>query len=298
VASSSALTGTYWHGGLSIFSTEGTGPLTGKYQWTHESGGLCCLTKIVSGERTLIITGCMDGGLSLHPFGDQTFQKTSGEVQSWPVHLAPVSSVAAQKDRLVSTGWDSRIHLHILEGTGFKNCGSVVGHYKPIHGVSWASDSTFVTVGQDGDIKLWDIRTAESNSKVAPKPSISISTQRPGYAVSAAESNVAVGQDDGVTIYDLKKSLPSKSFKSPVPTKAVQFNPRVSKYLAFGSDNGQTGVLNIQEKQISSSYNGQAHGDFVRGVSWDLKGFEYISVGWAPHSDKSLDINVHPLKLE
>jgi len=287
-AVSSSLTGSFWGGGVSVFSSEGTGPLKGKYQWSYDEGGLPCITKI-GGKKTLLIVGGMNGTVNVLPL-DSKFEKADGPIQTFSPHSSPVSSVSAFSDRFLSAGWDHRVCLHTAREASFVVTGSVVAHWKPINSVSWCPSGTaFISGGQDGDAKLWDVREAT----ISTRPASSISTHSPVFITTVHENDLALGVEDGILIYDLKKTTePLAHHKFGVPVKAAQFGR--GGRLAWGADNGKTGVIAVNSNEAIYTPK-LSHNDFVRATAWNEEGTEYISCGWTLHPDRSLDINVHPL---
>jgi len=291
-AVSSALTGSFWCGGLSIFHSEGSGPLVGKYQWSCEDGGLTCLTKLTT-DQTVLVTGGMDGTVSLHPL-HPPFEKTTFSVETYTTHNAPVSALAAdpKNPRFVSAGWDNKIILHTVgENAAYSVINSVLAHYKKINALAWASESSFFSGGDDGEIKLWDIR----DSKLGTKPSLILNSFGPAFALSLAQSNIAVGHEDGVYIYDNRKSDGPHiaKFNFGIPVKTLEFSPKSASHIAVGADDGRTCVLELSGTNLNVVYEGKKHTDFVRGVCWDDSGARYVSGGWGVHADKALDVTVH-----
>jgi len=58
-AACSSLTGAHWGGGLSVFSSAGTGPFIGKYQWSSTESGITSISNLGHG----LVVGGMNGAV-------------------------------------------------------------------------------------------------------------------------------------------------------------------------------------------------------------------------------------------
>lgn len=285
-AACSSLTGTSWHGGLSIFKAGS--PHTTTYQWLCEEGGV---TSVDAWKETLV-TGCMSGQVHIHSLQPDF----KGEcVNTIDAHQGPVSATAFNPTGalIVSASHDCKINLYSLSAESGEETliKSTLAHHKPILCVSWVNDSSFVSGGRDGAIKLWDTRTnTDGASEFSGKPTSQITSKQQSYAISVRGDEIAVGEEDGISFYDFRKGSETLAritgFKAPV--KAVSFSGNL---LAFGTDDGQTQVVDVsQENKVVFS---AKHSDFVRTVAWNKEKREYISGGWGVLEDGTLDVQLH-----
>ena len=164
---------------------------------------------------------------------------------------------------------------------------SVLAHYMPILCLEWHTGETFVSGGRDGDIKLWDTRTISASSG---KPTNVISSKRQVFAISCRGETLAIGDEQGIALYDQRKGTePFASFSDfKAPVKALSFK---NNLLCSGSDDGQTRVTDVEA--LKTVYTAK-HTDFVRAVAWNTEKNEYMSGGWGfCGSENHLDLQVH-----
>lgn len=132
-------------------------------------------------------------------------------------------SLASLTLSLLTASTDCKINLYEIAADGDETLvGSVLAHYKPILAASWVNgwsflpkslillDASFVTGGRDGSVKLWDTRTktvnGEQQHELVGKPNSQISGKQQSFAISCHGDNVAVGEEDGISFYDFRKT--------------------------------------------------------------------------------------------
>jgi len=293
-ASCSALTGASWHGGLSVFKCQDNDSFHPTHQWLNSNGGV---TSVCSIRGTALVSGCMSGEVSLHPYSEGFLFADKKAVTS-TVHQGPVTCVSGHptESSFLSASYDNKINYYHVKDGDINVVNSVLAHYMPILCLTWNTDSTFLSGGRDAHIKLWDVREGGEGEKgIGGRPALSINAQRrESYALAVRDSTVAVGEEDGIAFYDLRGSQDAlkrlTKFRAPVKALAIK-----GHHLAVGADDGQTLVVDLNN-DFQTLYS-STHTDFVRCVAWNSEADgEYASGGWGQLEDGLLDVKLHKLK--
>jgi len=166
----------------------------------------------------------------------------------------------------------------------FQRTKSVLAHHKPILALRWQPDGrTFLSGGRDLSLKLWDASSPG-------KPLRAISLDSPVFVIDARESLIAVGVEEGVSIFDLRHSeRPVAEHKLNAAVHALQFN-QATGLLAIGTDGGR-GLI-VQPTQPSHApLLSETFPDYVRGVAWSGGGERLVLAHWT--SDDSSPYSIH-----
>jgi eukaryotic-like serine/threonine-protein kinase len=150
-------------------------------------------------------------------------------------HKALVSGVAFSPDGrwLASSSWDATVKLWELLGKGQPGAPGRIalrytlrGHSDRVAGVAFSSDKrTLASASWDKTVRLWDLQAPEGDA-LAERRSIPLTQRAFSVAFSPDGQLVAVGQANGIALFDPatgKKAHPFKGTPAPVPS--VAFSP-------------------------------------------------------------------------
>lgn len=88
-AACSSLTGTSWHGGLSIFRTGD--PFVTTHQWLCEEGGVTSLDVLSTDDAKTLVTGSFSGQVHVHSLKDDLSGKCVNTIEA---HQGAVTAVS------------------------------------------------------------------------------------------------------------------------------------------------------------------------------------------------------------
>lgn len=293
VLGSSSLTGRYWNGSLWCFHQAEDAPniekcVTGTETESGIADALC-----LRGSR--VVVGLDSGALELY------------QMETDPVVFGNVS-YACEHDDIVSSLSLNCSQTHIVSGS-YDKCIKVwdietwrsISTFRPAHAaIVWqvsfsaCEPQVFVSCGEDGGIRLWDLRLAKPATVLNKTPVMSTPT-----AVSWQPQNFTVfaaGDDSGkIFLKDVRGAgdiIAAQGHKRAV--FRLSFCPQNPLWLASCADETSVSVLEIGKCGTASLYEDDSHSDFVRGLVWSPDS-ALVSCGW---DKKVLKHNISSCEME
>jgi len=267
----SSLNTTFWDGEIFILQQQAN-----KLEaiWKASTlGGCNCICWLGAQEDTFV-TGSDSGAIQIWSTKDDKPLRNLFE------HDDIVTSLSInnldQQNTILSASWDFSIKLWPADNDRASQ--TFLEHFNFVWDVAWNHKTTnlFASAAQDGCLKMWDCRQADSTS--------TIKSGVPLFSVSWNPFNehvIAVGQFNGAKIFDTRNSSePIQFYKvHTANVKKVRFSPFDEKKLAASSDNNTVCVINTGTNNVESTFKG--HNNFVRGLSWSLQQENLLaSGGW------------------
>jgi len=262
VAATSRVFGNEWDGGVTTMFEQ--------HEKTSHFPCGCADVVFVGQESNMIGVACDDGNVVVMAI-------TSVGQEGWkPLHLLAehdngvtcLSSSSAKPDTLASCSTDHTSRIWQF-GDGAATCTRTLeGHHAPVYGIAHNDDgSTLASVGQDGRIRLWDLRANEA------KAAASEATGSPLYCVCWGHdgNHVYTGGEDGdVLEYDVRAPAQAaqrlRGHGDSVRRVAIGESASGVAVLASAADDCCLMLRPLS--MLSSGEMVQPHKDYVRGMCW------------------------------
>jgi WD40 repeat protein len=171
-------------------------------------------------------------------------------------HKDKVSDVAFSSDGrwLASASWDNTIKLWELSNSGEAQASPTTapssapsttaitlrytlrGHRGIVTGVDFSSDSrTLASASLDHTFKLWELQSPVGDS-LAERLSIPLNQRAMSIAFGPDGQLLAIGQDNGIALYDAASGKPVHPFKmTPAPVPSLAFHPDRALLISAGA---------------------------------------------------------------
>ena len=176
-------------------------------------------------------------------------------------HDEAVSGVDLSADGrwLASASWDQTVKVWELPQRGKKKGqgqpgapGEITlrytlrGHSGIVTGVAFSSDHrTLASASWDNTVKLWDLRAPRGESLKEIR-SISLTRRVSSIAFSPDGQLLAIGQDNGIALYDPASGKPVHPFKrTPAPVPSVAFHPGRPLLISSGASDPAVKVWDV-----------------------------------------------------
>jgi eukaryotic-like serine/threonine-protein kinase len=192
-------------------------------------------------------------------------------------HKDKVSGVAFSSDGrwLASASWDHTVKLWELAGVGPASRagpeadvplgsrhrpapGNITlrhtlrGHRGLVTGVAFSSDQrTVASASWDNTVKLWDLQ-GPSGDSLTPRRSIPLTRRVFSIAFSPDGQLLAIGQDNGIALYDPATARPVHPFKgTPAPVPCVAFHPHRPLLISTGASDSAVKAWAVAAAEFS-----------------------------------------------
>jgi len=217
----------------------------------------------VSPKEEIIAAGSDDSCIQLFALMNKKDKSLRSLVEHDDI-VTSVSSHKADRDLVLSAGWDKSIKLWPPRSTSASQTFS--GHLDLIWDVEWNPKirDVFASVSQDCSLRIWDQRSSRTTQRIDAVGAL--------YCLSWSPLNqnlIAIGGDDfKVKVYDTR-NIAKEVFLDQTHTAAVRrlkFSPHTEETLASSSDDSTISLLNTK---TNSAKRFTHHKDFVRALAWN-----------------------------
>jgi WD40 repeat protein/serine/threonine protein kinase len=233
-------------------------------------------------------------------------------------HKEKVSGIAFSSDGrwLASASWDHTIKLWELSNNGESRLSppagqssaaglgtislryTLRGHSGIVTGLDFSSDNrTLASSSLDNTFKLWDLQSPSGDS-LTERLSVPVTQRARSIAFSSDGKLLALGQDNGIALYDPASGETVRPFKAtPAPVPSLAFHPDRPLLISAGASDPAVKIWDLAAEkpsfEIRQTYNsnasvavspdgrriaspgrGQAAGDYtvkVWDMDWDAK---------------------------
>jgi len=151
--------------------------------------------------------------------------------------------------------------------------GKLSAHSGPVWSVNFdAEGKRLISVGDEGHVKSWDVKTGKLLSDLALGFSIRTATINP------SGNYVAVGDREGkVRVMDLQSENPVLEYEQGSTVNAIAFHPDGLMLASAGTD-GNVIVWNVAGKQ--KRFVRQAHNSPIYSIAFSPDGDQFATAGW------------------
>jgi WD40 repeat protein/serine/threonine protein kinase len=193
-----------------------------------------------------------------------------------PGHGHLVSGVAFSPHGrwLASGSWDHTVKLWELSGASEPGAitlrHTLRGHRGIVTGVAFSSDRrTLASVGWDDTVKLWDLQAPKGDSLDEIR-SIPFAQRVISIAFSPDGGLLAIGQDNGIALYDPATGKPVHPFKrTPAAVPVVAFHPDRPLLISSGASDPAVKVWALAAGKFSFEIRHRANPSSFVAVSPD-----------------------------